>query len=215
MSAPSRRALPRRSFLTGGAAVALGCESDATNGRGRQVLRLWFSYGGKNRAVLERLVAAYNASQRDVLVRAVFQGDYYEALAKLRVALAAKAAPALSHVVGEIVPYLSEAGVLDRFSDYPSTHAADVVPALGQTGSWLGGEHKPLVAQPFNRSTPIAYLNGALFGAAGLSAPAQLGRAAANCPRPDSAQRCSHAELRLWLPGRLVVLDGAARPGGR
>lgn len=135
------------------------------------MVRLWFSYGGKNRVVLEELVAAFNAAQNDVFVRPVFQGDYYEALAKLRVAIAAKAAPALSHVVGEIIPYLSEARVLDRFEPYSLQHASDVLPALGQSGSWLHGERHPLVALPFNRSTPIAYLNGKVFAEARLAAP--------------------------------------------
>jgi sn-glycerol 3-phosphate transport system substrate-binding protein len=34
------------------------------------------------------------------------------------------------------------------------------VPALGQAGSFHGGGDRPLFALPFNRSTPIAYLNG-------------------------------------------------------
>lgn len=127
-------------------------------------------YGGRNRATLETLVQRFNRSQGDVWLRAVFQGDYFEGLAKLRTALAAGAAPALSHVVGEIVPYLAEAGVLEGLDDYPGARALPLHPALGQAGSFRGGAGRPLVVVPFNRSTPIAYVNGRLYGA--KSAPA-------------------------------------------
>ncbi|MDQ2646279.1 MAG: extracellular solute-binding protein, partial [Myxococcota bacterium] len=44
-------------------------------------------------------------------------------------------------------------------------------PALGQSGTWIGGGERELVTLPFNRSTPIAYLNAELFERAGLGAP--------------------------------------------
>lgn len=166
---PLRSALSRRVFVLGAAASACSRENELSHGRTR--VRLWFSYGGKNRVVLEELVRTFNESQRDVYVHAVFQGDYYEALAKLRVAMAAGEPPALSHVVGEIVPYLAEAKVLARFDHLGLQHLADIIPALGQRGSFAGGERQPLVALPFNRSTPIAYLNASIFRTAGLSAP--------------------------------------------
>lgn len=125
----------------------------------------WFTYGGRNRATLTSLVDRFNRSQQDVWVQAVFQGDYFEGLAKLRTALAAGAAPPLSHVVGEVVPYLFEAGVLEPLDDYPGARALPLHPALGQAGSFRGGAERPLVVLPFNRSTPIAYVNRRLFEA--------------------------------------------------
>lgn len=164
--------LSRRTLLGGLAASLCGCQSPLPRAAiGRQVTTLWFTYGGKNREVLEALIARFHEAQSEIWVRAVYQGDYYEGLAKLRVALAAGAAPALSHVVGEVIPYLAEAGVLERLDRYPELARVDVVPELGQAGSWRGGDARPLVALPFNRSTPIAYLNGALFAKAGQTAP--------------------------------------------
>jgi sn-glycerol 3-phosphate transport system substrate-binding protein len=163
----------RRAFF--GRVAGLGLGALACTGpdpsRGRNRVRLWFSYGGKNREVLERLVARFNASQREHWVDAVFQGDYFEALAKLRTALAARAGPALSHVVGEVVPYLAEAGVLEPLARLPGAGSLDVVPELGQERSFFDGARRPLVALPFNRSTPIAYLNGRVFDEARLPAP--------------------------------------------
>lgn len=155
------------------ATVSLGVAScDARRApRGRQRATLWFTYGGRNRQVLEGLVALFNESQGRYWVDAIYQGDYYEGLAKLRTALAAKVAPALSHVVGEVVPYLAEADVLEPLGTYPGARELDVLPALGQSGTWRGGAERPLVCLPFNRSTPIAYLNGDLLRDAGLEAP--------------------------------------------
>jgi sn-glycerol 3-phosphate transport system substrate-binding protein len=157
--------------------AALSALSSAACGRGtrtesgRIVSTLWFSYGGKNRQVLERLVAKFNASQSDVLIRATFQGDYFEALAKLRSAIAANAAPAMSHVVGEVIPYLHNAGVLEPLDDYDGAKNLDLVPALAQEGTYIAGANKPLVALPFNRSTPIMYMNEALLREAGIQTP--------------------------------------------
>ncbi len=155
----------RRAFLHTSAAFAAGAAGCARQEAppGRLSVPFWFTYGGRNRTTLETLIARFNAQQRDVWIRAVFQGDYFEGLAKLRTALAAKAAPALSHVVGEVIPYLHEAGVLEPLDDYPGARELKLHPALDQAGSFRGGAERPLVVVPFNRSTPIAYADARLF----------------------------------------------------
>ena len=157
--------MQRRAFLLSSVALSgglAGCaQTDAPPGR--VVVPFWFTYGGRNRATLSTLVTRFNHGQSDVWVRAVFQGDYFEGLAKLRTALAAGAAPPLSHVVGEVVPYLAEAGVLEPLDDYPGARSLPLHPALGQAGSFRGSAGRPLVVLPFNRSTPIAYVNQRLF----------------------------------------------------
>lgn len=166
--------IARREFLQGGALLAassvLSCAPDPTP-KGRTTIHLWFSYGGSNREVLEALVRRFNQRQQRDFVQAVYQGDYFEGLAKLRTAVAAGGAPALSHVVGEVVPYLAEAGVLEPLAPYPGLGSLDVIPELGQERSWRRGSEHALVALPFNRSTPIAYLNADVFAAARLAPP--------------------------------------------
>lgn len=170
--------LSRRGLLRGVAATGAGgllaslpaCDTRPIP-KDRQLSELWFSYGGKNRKVLEALVDRFNQEQSKIWVRAIFQGDYFENLAKLRTAAAAKAVPAMSHVVGEVIPYLSEAGVLEPLDAYPGSQELGLVKALGQAGSWVGGGGKPLVALPFNRSTPIAYLNGAWLAESKIAPP--------------------------------------------
>ena len=165
--------IERRRFLGGMATVAgsavLGCRRRTP--AGRIEASLWFTYGGRNREVLESLVGRFNDSQDRYFVRAVFQGDYFEGLAKLRTSIAANAGPTFSHVIGEVVPYLAQAGVLEPLDDYPGAKALQLVPELAQARSWVEGDHQPLVCLPFNRSTPIAYLNGAHLTEAGAEPP--------------------------------------------
>jgi sn-glycerol 3-phosphate transport system substrate-binding protein len=172
--------ITRRHLLRAWAAsVAVGAAGSLACGRrerperrdGRVVVTFWYAYGDLVRKVLLELVARYNASQSRVLVEAVHQGDYYECLAKLRTALAAGAAPTLSHVVCEIVPYLARAGVLESLDGYEGAGAIPFVPALAQSGTFAGGGSQPLVAIPFNRSTPIAFANARMLDDAHVTPP--------------------------------------------
>lgn len=174
----SARRLARRDALRGiaaslaaalaGAGAPSCAERDA---EGRTVVSLWFAYGGKNREELIALVDLFNASQAEVRVVPTYQGDYFEALAKLRTAIAARAAPALTHVIGEVLPYLAEAGVLVALDRFGPASAFDLVPALAQEGAFQRGGERPLVGLPFNRSTPIAYLHGGVLKELGLAPP--------------------------------------------
>ena len=208
--APSRRDVLRALAATS-LTSAVGCSRSRYPDR--QQVRFWFCYGGRNREVLERMVERFNESQQRVFVRATFQGDYFEALAKLRTAIVADAAPVISHVVGEVVPYLHEANVLEPLDAYPGANELGLVPSLAQSGSYHTEEPKPLVALPFNRSTPIMYTNGKLLDEAGLKAPRtwdDLVRVASSLTRRDGDRVASwgfECPISWWF---WVALTGQA-----
>jgi len=210
--------IPRREFLRLGAvaigSVAAGCAALDPVPKGRTKVSLWFSYGGTNREVLESLVQRFNASQTRDFVQAVYQGDYFEGLAKLRTAIHARCAPVLSHVVGEVVPYLAEAGVLEPLAGYPGLSELDIIPELGQERTWVSGNARPLCALPFNRSTPIAYLNGELFARAGLEAPrtwAELRTVAKRLSEPGAEPRFGFGcPINWWFWVALVGQAGGS-----
>jgi sn-glycerol 3-phosphate transport system substrate-binding protein len=195
---------------------------------GRVVVTFWYAYGDLVRKVLLDLVGRYNASQQRVLVKPVHQGDYFEALAKLRTALAAGAAPTLSHVVCEVVPYLERAQVLEPLGDYEGASTLPFVPALSQAGAFAGGGDHPLVAIPFNRSTPIAFTNARLLADAGVEPPRTWEELVETARR--LTVRASSGETRwgfevpiswwYWVAmvgqagGRLVEADGRVSLGG-
>jgi sn-glycerol 3-phosphate transport system substrate-binding protein len=165
------RLLTRRDFARGSlAACALGaCRTGAAQREGQAAF--WYGYGGKNRAVLEELLKRFHREQAAVRISATYQGDYYESLAKLRTSLVARAAPALTHVVAEVVPYLADAGVLEPLDGYEGAKDLGFLRPLAQEGSYVGGGRRPLYAIPFNRSIPIMYANGDLLRERGISVP--------------------------------------------
>jgi sn-glycerol 3-phosphate transport system substrate-binding protein len=183
----------RRGFLEGSLALGAAGLVGACRGSDEHAADLWFSYGGKNREVLLSLVAAFREAHPEHAIRAVYQGDYFELLAKLRTAISADAAPAITHVVGEIVPYLAEANVLERLDAIDELSVDfDLVPELTQAGLFASKEPKPLYALPFNRSTPIAYVNRATFDEAGIAPPTtwdELRAAAKALSRGSGAER--------------------------
>lgn len=173
-----RPSLSRRAVLSGLAAACAtaGCGRTLRDARGRVRLRFWHSLGGRNRDVLLAIVKAFHATQDEVVVEPVYQGDYFESLAKLRTAVAADAAPALAHVVAEVVPYLARASALEALDGYPGTTETELglIPALAQSGAFrapASGAPPRLYGVPLNRSTPLAYCNGELFAKAGLRPP--------------------------------------------
>ncbi len=211
--------LRRRALLVGSAALA-ACKRTERDERGRVKLRFWYTLGGRNREVLLEIIRRFHASQDDVRVEAIYQGDYFESLAKLRTAIAAKAAPALSHVVAEVVPYLARAGTLEPLDGYPGMREIPFVPALAQSGAFRSGEKLPLYGVPLNRSTPLMYCNGELFARAGLRPPAtwtELREVARALTQPG--ERWGHeVPISWWFWVALVgqaggaVFDEAGRP---
>jgi sn-glycerol 3-phosphate transport system substrate-binding protein len=205
-------------------ACAGGCHRSrgVTFENGRVVVTFWYAFGDSVRKVLLELVAAFNASQTNVLVRAVHQGDYFEALAKLRTAIAAGAPPSLAHVVLEVLPYLARAGVLEPLDGYDGARTFPFVPELAQRGSFAVPPGEPTYGIPFNRSTPIAFFDARTFDAAGVAPPATWDELAWVAGR--LTRRASDGETRwgfevpiswwYWVAmvgqggGRLVADDG-------
>ncbi len=184
------------SFAAAVASSSASCARPSAGGRSEA--SLWFAYGGKNREVLLSLVDRFHASQEKFAIKPVYQGDYFESLAKLRAAIAVGEAPSLTHVIVEVLPYLVEAGALEPIAIEPSI-IDDLEPAIAQSGTFEGGASRPLYAIPFNRSTPIAYLNARLFDEARIDPPSTWDelRAAA---RALTKQRGSRTQWGLACP---------------
>lgn len=171
--APPRPWLSRRQWLTGLAASLAGASLGAAGcGRGHDgpEATLWFAYGGKNREVLLELCDRFHSVQPEHRVLPTYQGDYFELLAKLRTAAHAGVVPAVTHVVGEVLPYLAEASALLPLGELGLADE-DVIDSLAQRGTFQGGGEHPLYGLPFNRSTPIAYFNGDMLTELGLEPP--------------------------------------------
>jgi sn-glycerol 3-phosphate transport system substrate-binding protein len=214
--------ISRRAFVTGCAGSLVACRRASRE----RTATLWFSYGGKNREVLLDLVGRFNRTQAEVRIEATYQGDYFEALAKLRTALAAGVAPSFSHVVGEVVPYLARADVLEPLDAYEGARAIPFESALAQSGAYEGGDARPLFAIPFNRSTPIMYLNGRILEEERIAPPRtwdELSAAARALTRRSGQVRWGYEVPISWwfwvamvgqAGGTLIEKDGTPALGG-
>ncbi|MGH7331150.1 MAG: ABC transporter substrate-binding protein [Candidatus Rokuibacteriota bacterium] len=141
------------------------------------VAQFWYAFGGKNREVTEAHIKKFNESQSKYRIEGAFQGDYFQAIAKIRAASITKTAPPIFHVVGEFLPNLWQAGLLENMESYAKgpngTDLADFLPAQTQNGyfDYLGKPAPPLFALPFFRSTPILYYNAEMLAAKGVKVP--------------------------------------------
>lgn len=136
----------------------------------------WYSYGGRNREVTERMIKQFNESQSKYQIKGSFQGDYFQAIAKVRAALVTKSPPTIFHSIGEVLPNLWESGILENLEPYAKGEnplaVEDLVPGLAQDGYFdYLGKKVPLFAIPFNRSTPILYYNKDMLEAKGVAVP--------------------------------------------
>ncbi|MDD3997840.1 MAG: ABC transporter substrate-binding protein [Sphaerochaetaceae bacterium] len=136
----------------------------------------WYSFGGNNRTVTEELVAKYNASQDKYVIEASFQGDYFESLGKFRTAVVSKNAPAVIQIIGEVLPQIYSNGIVENLEPYIEADAkmdySDFIYGLTQEGALKSfGSEAFTFAIPFNRSTPIMYINQDMLDARGVKAP--------------------------------------------
>jgi sn-glycerol 3-phosphate transport system substrate-binding protein len=227
-----RAARTRRELLAGllATVASAGCgrPSRPLRDGNRTVVTFWYAFGDLVRKVLLDLVERYNQSQPNVVVRPVHQGDYFEALAKLRTAIAAGVAPPLAHVVLEVLPYLARAGVLEPLDGYEGAGELGLVPALSQIGSFDPGAPRITVGVPLNRSTPIAYCNARIFQEEGGHIPTtwtELSDTAKSLTRRSSGAVTRwgfEVPISWWYwvalmgqaGGRLVEPDGTLSLGG-
>lgn len=149
--------------------------------QGPIVAQFSYSFGGKNREVTEAHIKKFNESQSKYRIEGTFQGDYFQALAKIRAAAATKTAPAVFHVIGEAMPQLWQSGLFENLEPCAKgpngTKLDDFLP--GQTQhtyfDYLGKPAAPLFALPFFRSTPILYYNADMLQSKGVPVPATWG----------------------------------------
>lgn len=134
---------------------------------GPVTIEFWYSVGGKSGEWIKATVEKYNASQSDVIVKATYQGDYYTNHQKLSTAIAANGAPAVSMIEVASIPFFADNDALADIGELAKGDDAelkDFLPGLMKEAVWKG----KTIAVPFNRSTPVLYINKNALKDAGL-----------------------------------------------
>lgn len=127
-------------------------------------IEFWYSLGGENGEIIEGMVADFNKSQDEVVVKPTFQGDYYENHTKVLAAVAAGNQPAVTMVEIASIGAFADQGVLEDLGPYSNGFEDKYIPGLMGNSYW----EEKLYAVPFNRSTPIMYFNRDMVKEAGL-----------------------------------------------
>ena len=161
----------RRNLLGGAAALALVPALQPARAQARTTVVFWHAMTATLNDEVNRLAAAFNASQAEFELQPVFKGTYPETLTAAIAAFRAGQAPNLVQVFevgtgtmlaagGAVKPawqLIEEAGAPIKASDY--------IPAVRGYYSLTDGR---LASVPFNSSTAVMWINADAFEKAGL-----------------------------------------------
>ncbi|HOX31217.1 MAG TPA: ABC transporter substrate-binding protein [Spirochaetales bacterium] len=127
----------------------------------------WYSMGGANGDLIQSMVKDFNEANKDVVVTATYQGNYYDTSAKIQAAVASNTTPNVSMVVDMHNAMFASAGVLADLGPFMKRDKVDVNDFIPGLLDWSFYEGKT-VSLPFNRSTPLFYFNKDHLREAGL-----------------------------------------------
>lgn len=141
----------------------------ADTGDGEPItIEFWHAMADDLGAVVDQLVAEYNASQDDVVVNATFQGSYDDTYNALLAAFEAGTAPNITQNFDLAAQTMFDTGRLIPAHELMEPDEAEAF--LGAPRDYYSDE-EGMVALAFNSSTPIVYYNADMFEAAGLDEP--------------------------------------------
>lgn len=127
----------------------------------------WHSMGGELGKAVDKLVTDYNASQKNVVVEAVFQGTYDESLNKMKASMDSKSGPSLIQVFEIGSRFMIDSKAITPIQTFIDKDKFDISQLEENILSYYTVDGK-LNAMPFNTSNPILYYNKDMFKAAGL-----------------------------------------------
>lgn len=133
-------------------------------------VEFWHAMADDLGAVVDELVADYNASQDAVVVNATFQGSYDDTYNALIASFDAGGEPNIVQNFDLAAQTMIDTGKLAPAYQYMEAGDADAF--LAAPRDYYSDENG-MVALAFNSSTPIVYYNADMFEAAGIDPPAE------------------------------------------
>ncbi|GAA4853149.1 ABC transporter substrate-binding protein [Paenibacillus vulneris] len=128
----------------------------------------WHSMSGELGKAVDKLVSDFNASQKNVVVEAVFQGTYDESLNKMKASMDSKSGPALIQVYEVGSRFMIDSKAITPMQKFIDQDKYDLSQLEENILNYYKIDGK-LNSMPFNTSNPILYYNKDMFKAAGLN----------------------------------------------
>ncbi|MFC0212511.1 ABC transporter substrate-binding protein [Paenibacillus chartarius] len=127
----------------------------------------WHSMGGELGKAVDKLVADFNASQKDIQVEAVYQGSYDESLNKMKASMDSKSGPTMIQVFEIGSRFMIDSKAITPVQKFIDAEKYDLSKLEENILGYYTFDGK-LNSLPFNTSNPILYYNKDMFKAAGL-----------------------------------------------
>ncbi|OUP55280.1 ABC transporter substrate-binding protein [Butyricicoccus pullicaecorum] len=156
-----------------GCGGAGGSDAQTQEADGPISLEFWHSMGGTTGEVVQEIVDEFNASQDDIHVDCIYQGDYTTGGTKIQAAVSAGNGPAIAQIeVTRVGTYAAADCLLDLTPYAEADTEFDVDDLYPGVMDYSYYEDK-LVSLPNGRSVPVMYYNVDALKAAGFDeAPA-------------------------------------------
>lgn len=135
----------------------------------KRTVTFWHCSGGTIGEAVQANVDAFNASQDEIFVDAIFQGGYDDSLIKIKAAVPAGEGPDVFHIFEMATAYLADVDWVVPFSDMLEKDPFMSLDAInGAMTNYYTVDGK-FMCLPFNPSSPIMYYNKTAFDAAGIT----------------------------------------------
>ena len=165
---------PKESTSTSNNEDASKDEKSTADKGDRTTIVFWHSMGGNLNDAIDHLVDEYNKSQDKYFVKAEFQGEYDDALTKLRSSASGKDVGAdLVQVFDLGTRYMIDSGLIKPIQDFVDEDDYDLSQLEDNLLAYYTVDGK-LNSMPFNSSTPLLYYNKDMFDKAGVKPPKSL-----------------------------------------
>ncbi|MBV9119305.1 MAG: ABC transporter substrate-binding protein [Chloroflexi bacterium] len=141
--------------------------ASASTAPGVTKVTFWHAMTGTNGDALNKMVANFNASRKDIQVEAVFQGSYDDALNKFRQSMQTNTLPDLIQVYDIGSRFMIDSKAIKPMQDFIDAEKYDTGDFEPNVLKYYSLNGK-LNSMPFNTSTPLLYYYKDMFRAAGL-----------------------------------------------
>nr|WP_072536675.1 ABC transporter substrate-binding protein [Anaerococcus mediterraneensis] len=149
-------------------------KDDSQGSADKTTIVFWHSMGGNLNDAIDHLVEEYNNSQDKYQVKAQFQGEYDDALTKLRSSASGKDVGCdLVQVFDLGTRYMIDSGLIKPIQDFVDKENYDTSQLEENLLAYYTVDGK-LNSMPFNSSTPLLYYNKDMFDKAGVEVPKSL-----------------------------------------